>query len=225
MCRTRLAGKVLMVVALVLSTPTSQVSAEDYVPASSGKRFTPLNGPELRVITGATLGVPIFLDVDSAVVRPGVDMNAWVGLDVEWLVFAAGFGLGWTPIDLEQAPDGAGLGRSPATRIYLTTEVRLQVPKAKSVLPYLSGAFDANWWRHQDVNVSTSCNVWYCTTRARFEFAPGFTGKVGMGIKTGERVYLDVGMKFSLSGAGNFFDSTQWWLTPFVGVIYRGDAG
>jgi hypothetical protein len=198
-------------------------TAEDYVPASSGKRYTPIKGPELRFIAGATIGVPIFLDVDHDVVRPGADLFAWLGLDVEWIVFAVGFGASWNPIDLGEASGGEGLGRSPLTRLYLSPEIRLQVPKSDAVLPYLSGAFDANWWRHREVQ-EISCSIWYCATRARFEFAPGFTGKVGLGIKTGKRVYIDVGMKYSLSGAGNFFDSTQWWLTPFVGILYRGDA-
>jgi len=66
--------------ALGLFALTPQASAEDYVPASSGKRYTPVRGPGLRVIAGATLGVPVFLKVDHDVVRPGADMYAWVGL-------------------------------------------------------------------------------------------------------------------------------------------------
>lgn len=224
MSTTSFTNKALLVLALFLLAPVPTASAEDYVPASSGKRFTPIDGPELRVITGASLGVPIFLNVDSAVVRPGVDMNMWVGLDIEWLVFAAGFGVGLNPINLDNVAGGEGLGRSPMTRIYITPEIRFQVPTIKAVLPYLGVAFDANWWKHRE-RTDLSCNFWYCSTRASFEFAAGFSGKIGMGIKTGRRIYIDVGLKYSFTGAGNFFDSTQWWLTPFVGVIYRGDAG
>jgi hypothetical protein len=224
MQRTSFIHWVLLTMALVLFTPTRLASAEDYVPASSGKRFTPVKGPGLRFIAGATFGVPIFFNVDRDVVRPGADMYGWLGLDIGWVVFAAGFGASWNPIDLGEVPGGEGLGKSPLTRLYITPEIRLQVPKAKAVLPYLSGAFDANWWKHREVE-SFSCNRWYCSTRARFQFAPGFTGKVGMGIKVGERIYLDVGMKYSFTGAGNFFDATQWWLTPFLGFMYRSDAG
>ena len=28
-------------------------------------------------------------------------------------------------------------------------------------------------------------------------------------------------MKYSLSGKGNFFLQTRWWLTPYVGVLVR----
>lgn len=214
-----------MAVALLLLAPAPHVSAEEgYVPASSGKRYTPVTGPGLRVIAGATLGVPIFLDVDHNVVRPGADMYAWVGLDIGWLVFAAGFGASWNAIDLGQLPGGEGIARSPLTRLYIEPEIRFQVPKAKAVLPYLSGAFDANWWKYRDVQ-QVSCNFWYCTNRSRFRFAPGFTAKLGIGIKAGQRVYIDIGIKYSFTGAGNFFDSTQKWLTPFVGILYRGDQG
>ena len=208
--------------ALGLFALTPQASAEDYVPASSGKRYTPVRGPGLRVIAGATLGVPVFLKVDHDVVRPGADMYAWVGLDISWLVFAAGFGASWNAIDVGQIPGGEELGRSPLSRLYIEPEIRFQVPRAKAVLPYLSAAFDANWWKYRDVQ-QLSCNFWYCTNRARFTFAPGFTAKLGIGIKTGDRVYIDIGIKYSFTGAGNFFDSTQRWLTPFVGIMYRGD--
>ncbi len=213
-----------LAVALVALSATPRALAEDYVPASSGKRFTPVRGPGLRVIAGATLGVPIFLKVDRDVVRPGADLYAWVGLDIGWLVFAAGFGASWNAIDLGQVPGTDGGGRSPLSRLYIEPEIRFQVPKAKPVLPYISGAFDANWWKYRDVQ-EVSCGFWYCANRARFTFAPGFTGKVGIGIKTGKRIYIDVGVKYSFTGAGNFFDSTQRWVSPFVGVIYRGDAG
>ncbi|MEM8607454.1 MAG: hypothetical protein AAGF92_10125 [Myxococcota bacterium] len=216
----------LMVLSLASSSFVQTASAEKveegYIPASSGKRFTPVLGPELRVITGATVGVPIFLDNDREVVRPGGEMNFWVGLDIGWLVFAGGFGASWTPIDLASVDGGQALGRSPLARLYIQAEVRLQVPVAKAVLPFISGAFDANWWRHRDTQGLT-CDFWYCLDRSRFTFAPGFTGKLGLGIKIGTRVYLDVGSKISLTGTGDFFESSEWFVTPFLGITYRGD--
>ncbi|MEM7436066.1 MAG: hypothetical protein AAF436_12995 [Myxococcota bacterium] len=194
---------------------------QDYVPASSGKRYTPINGPELRVIAGALVGVPIFLDNDRDVVRPGGEMSAWVGLDIGWLVFSGIFGASWTPIDLGAVDGGEGFGRNPLSRIFISPEVRIQVP-AKAAIPYISGTFDANWWRHRDPQ-GLDCGIWYCERRTRFSFAPGFTGKAGLAIRVGERIYLDAGMKASLTGAGSFFDSSEWWLTPFLGITYRGD--
>ena len=197
-------------------------SAEDYVPASSGKRYTPLEGPELRVITGATVGVPLFLDNDRDVVKPGGEMNAWVGLDIGWLVFAQGFGASWTPIDLGAVPGGEGFGQDPLARLFLSTEMRFQIPVYDPLLPFLSAAFDANWWRHRD-SEGLTCDFWYCQSRSSFTFAPGFTAKAGLGIKVGQRIYLDLGSKFSFTGSGNFFQATEWFVTPFLGITYRGD--
>lgn len=211
---------VAAVVATASMKPTS-VDAEDYVPASSGKRFTPIRGPELSFIGGFTVGVPIFLDKDSDVVRPGGDMNGWLGLDMEWVALALGLGASWNPINLNAVEGVEAFGQSPLARLYVSPELRFQVPKAKGVLPYLSGAFDANWFRHK-AGQDFGCGIWYCVPRSRFQFTPGFTGKVGMGIKVGQQVYVDIGMKYSLSAAGNFFQSPEWWLTPFVGVLYRG---
>lgn len=223
MRRLSISGWVALLLALSFVQAASADRIEEgYVPASSGQRFTPVRGPELRVITGASVGVPIFLDNDRDVVRPGGEMNAWVGLDIGWLVFAGGFGANWIPIDLGSVEGGEALGRSPLARLYLQTEVRFQVPVSKAVLPFLSGAFDANWWRHRDVGDLT-CPFWYCTGRSRFTFAPGFTGKAGIGIRAGERIYVDVGAKLSLTGTGDFFLSTEWFVTPFIGITYRGD--
>ena len=211
----------LFALLLNLGTPVARAYEEDYVPASSGKRYTPLKGPELRAITGFFLGVPIFLN-NRDVVRPGGDFNFWVGLDIGWLAFIGGFGASWNPIDLDGVAGNDSLGRSPLTRLYISPEIRLQVPKSKKVLPYVSGGFDANWWKHREVS-TIACDFWYCSNPASFQFTPGFTGKVGMAIKGGSRVYVDLGMKYSMSGAGNFFEEVEWWLTPFVGVLYRGD--
>ncbi|MGB5811838.1 MAG: hypothetical protein WBG86_14970, partial [Polyangiales bacterium] len=176
----------------------------------------------LRVITGLTAGVPIVLDTDSDVVRPGGDMFGWVGLDIGWMVFATGFGASWNAINLNALEGGDEFGRSPLARLYISPEIRFQVPVAKAVLPYLSGAFDANWFRYRATDLA--CEFWYCFGRSRFSFTPGFTAKIGMGIRVAERIFVDVGTKLSMSGAGDFFDSTQWWVTPYVGVIYRGTA-
>ena len=54
----------------------------------------------------------------------------------------------WTPIDLKGYIDEMGVsgGQSPVTRLYFFPEVRFQVPNDSPVLPYLTGAFDVNWW-------------------------------------------------------------------------------
>jgi len=89
------------------------------------------------------------------------------------------------------------------------------------VLPYVTGAFDANIWSFEPLGAG--CGWYYCREDGRGQFAPGFTGKAGLAIHLKRAMYLDVGFQYSMSGKGRFFERTQWWMEPFVGFIYRGD--
>jgi hypothetical protein len=176
----------------------------------------------LRFQGGAEVGVPIFLDVPRDVVRPGASVTGWGGLDIGWFVFEMGFGLHWTLIQTDNVEEFIRTdGIQPLIRIHFSPGIRLQVPTIDAVLPYITGVFDANLWQFEAYG--NECPWYYCRDESRAQFAPGFTGKVGLGIHLKGHMYLDVGMKYSMSGQGNFFDRQQWWLEPFVGFIYRGD--
>lgn len=176
----------------------------------------------LRFQGGAEAGVPIFLDVDSNVVKPGASLTGWGGLDIGWFVFEMGFGLHWTLIDTDNVEEFIRTdGIQPLIRIHFSPGIRLQVPTIDRVLPYVTGVFDANLWQFEAFG--NECVWYYCRDNSRAQFAPGFTGKVGLGIRLKGRIYLDVGMKYSMSGKGNFFNQQEWWLEPFIGFIYRGD--
>ena len=112
-------------------------------------------------------------------------------------------------------------GRSPLTRIHLTVpEVRFQVPDLKVVLPYLSFAFDMNFWNFRETAVG--CGYWYCSTYAVYRFTPGFTGRAGVGFNIkNSGVHIDVGFQYSFTGKGNFFQESGWWLAPYAGVLVR----
>jgi hypothetical protein len=177
---------------------------------------------QLRFQGGAEAGVPIFLNVDRNVVKPGASLTGWGGADIGWVVFEMGFGLQWQIINTDAVPQFIRTnGRQPLIRIHFSPGVRFQVPNLDAVLPYITGAFDANLWQFEAFG--DECPWYYCRDEGRARFAPGFTGKVGMGIHLKGAIFLDVGMKYSLSGPGNFFNNTEWWLTPFIGFIYRGD--
>lgn len=177
---------------------------------------------QLRFQGGAEAGVPIFLNVDRDVVRPGASITGWGGADIGWVVFDLGFGLHWQIINTDAVPEFIRTnGRQPLIRIHFSPGVRIQVPTLDAVLPYITGAFDANLFQFEAFG--NECPWYYCRDEGRARFTPGFTGKVGIGIHLKGAVFLDVGMKYSLSGPGNFFNQTEWWLTPFIGFIYRGD--
>jgi hypothetical protein len=162
------------------------------------------------------------LDVNRDAVRPGASLTGWGGFDIGWVVFDFAFGLHWTMINTDAVPEFVTPnGLQPLIRIHFSPGVRFQVPTIDAVLPYVTGAFDANMWQFEAFG--DDCAFYYCREESRARFAPGFTGKVGLGIHLKNAIYLDVGMKYSLSGPGEFFDRTEWWLEPFVGFIYRGD--
>lgn len=171
---------------------------------------------------GFNLGVPVFLDVDSNVVRPGADLHAYGGYDIGYVMFGLDLGAMWTPIDLNRVPEvppGINPGRSPVTRLYFSPEVRVQVPNKSPILPYLAAAFDVNWWRFKETGFA--CGYWYCTQVKVFRFTPGFTGKFGVAFRAGSGTYIDLGIKYSYSGAGDFFLRKQQWVTPYLGFLLR----
>ena len=176
-------------------------------------------GLEVGFTWGLSIGVPIVLDVPRDVVRPGANLNFFGGADFGFFVIGGNAGLQWTPVDLNSVPGVSG--RKPLTRIYLTLpEVRFQVPGLKVVLPYISGAFDMNFWNFAETSVG--CGYWYCSTYSVYRFTPGFTGKAGAAFQIKQSgVHIDVGFQYSFTGKGNFFDQTGWWLSPFVGVLVR----
>ena len=153
---------------------------------------------------------------------PISDLHAFGGYDIGYVMFGLDLGAMWTPIDLNKVadrPPGVDGGRSPVTRLYFSPEVRVQVPNKSPILPYLGATFDVNWWRFKETAVA--CNYWYCTQVKVFRFTPGFTGKFGIAFRVSQGSYIDLGIKYSLSGAGKFFSRKEQWVTPYFGVLMR----
>ncbi|MGB5285052.1 MAG: outer membrane beta-barrel protein [Polyangiales bacterium] len=177
----------------------------------------------LRFQGGVEVGVPIFFDVDHEIVKPGASFAGWAGFDIGWVVFDFALGLQWTPIDTNKVPGAfSRTGLEPLVRLSFSPGVRFQIPIFDAVLPYVTGAFDANLWSF--AALGGTCAWYYCRNDSRGQFAPGFSGKAGVGIHLKGSMYLDVGFQYSMSGKGNFFERQQWWAEPFIGFIYRGDS-
>ncbi|MBW2375741.1 MAG: hypothetical protein JRF55_07045 [Deltaproteobacteria bacterium] len=120
-----------LLLALALFSLASSASAQD-------RRV------ELRFQGGVNLGVPIFLDVDRDIVKPGLSFTGWGGFDIGWVVFDFGLGLQWTGIDTNNIPDvQQPSGSEPLIRWNFSPGVRFQVPNVEAVLPYREG-----WPRH-----------------------------------------------------------------------------
>jgi hypothetical protein len=171
---------------------------------------------------GFNIGVPIWLDVDTSVVRPGADLHFFGGYDMGYAMFGIDLGAMWTPIDLNGAPGvppGTNPGRNPLTRLYFAPEVRVQVPNESPILPYVAMTFDINWWHFKETGIA--CNYWYCTQVNVFRFTPGFTAKVGIAFRIKQGAHIDLGAKYSLSGPGDFFTRREQWFTPYLGFYFR----
>ena len=171
---------------------------------------------------GFTVGVPLFLDVDRDIVRPGADLQFFGGYDIGYAMFGVNLGVSWNPINLNNVPNlpaGVRPGRDPLTRLYLAPEVRVQAPNSSRFMPYAAMTFDVNWWRFRETAIA--CNVWYCTSVAVFRFTPGFTAKLGIALKVRGGGYVDVGVKYSFTGPGDFFNDREQWVTPYVGFLVR----
>ncbi|MEM9727045.1 MAG: hypothetical protein AAF997_00570 [Myxococcota bacterium] len=171
---------------------------------------------------GVTIGVPIWLDIDRDIVRPGADLQFFGGYDIGYAMFGLNLGVSWNPINLNRVPNlppNLDPGRDPLTRLYFAPEVRVQVPNPTPLLPYLAATFDVNWWRFRETTVA--CNVWYCTSVAVFRFTPGFTAKAGIALRLRGGKHIDLGLKYSLTGPGDFFNRREQWITPYVGFLIR----
>jgi len=171
---------------------------------------------------GFNIGVPLFLNVDKEVIRPGADLHFFGGYDMGYVMFGVDLGAMWTPIDANKIsglPPGENPGRSPITRLYVGPEVRVQVPNKSPVLPYLAATFDINWWHFRETGFY--CGFWSCTDVKIFRFTPGFTAKVGIAFRVKQGAHIDLGFKYSYSGAGDFFLRREQWITPYLGFFFR----
>ncbi|MGB5811182.1 MAG: hypothetical protein WBG86_11665 [Polyangiales bacterium] len=206
--------------------PTPPPAPPDMVEAPPPQMAPSLPPQEKGLEVGFTwalqIGVPIFLDVDRDIVRPGADISFFGAADFDWFSVGGAFGFGWTPIDLNgQVIDGIRFsGRSPLSRVFMSVpEFRFQVPNLGVAFPYISGALDLNWWNFRETGIE--CGFYWCNQFSVYRFTPGFTGRVGMGFRARGGFYVDVGLRYSLSGKGDFFLQKEWWLTPYVGVMLR----
>lgn len=227
--RTTLMAGVISAIAFA----ASQSAAQDYSYPTPPPQNAPYSPPPAEPAPppvkahrgpqgGFNIGVPIWLDVDTNVVRPGADLHFFGGYDIGYAMFGIDLGAMWTPIRLNRIPNlppGSSVDRSPLTRLYVAPEVRVQVPNKSPLVPYLAATFDINWWRFRETTLA--CGYWYCSQVKVFRFTPGFTAKLGIAFHIKQGAHIDLGMKYSLSGPGDFFVRREQWLTPYLGFLIR----
>jgi hypothetical protein len=189
--------------------------------------YTPPLRPPGRMFGSFDLGVPVVLDVDRSLIRPGANLHAQGGLDLGYVALFLHGGWRWIPVDFDRAsddhPEYAGEGRDPLKNPYFGFGVRVQVPNRSRVIPYLSASVDFNWWnfRESDVACGGGYYYWYCNDYNVYKFTPGFSGRLGSLVHVRHGVYADFGLGVSMSLEGDFFDRNEVWFEPFIGIAYR----
>jgi hypothetical protein len=189
--------------------------------------YTPPLRPPGRMFGSFDLGVPVVLDVDRALIRPGANLHAQGGLDLGYVALFLHGGWRWIPVDFDRAsddhPEYAGEGRDPLKNPYFGFGVRVQVPNRSRLIPYLSASVDFNWWnfRESDVACAGGYYYWYCNDYNVYTFTPGFSGRLGSLVHVRHGVYADFGLGVSMSLEGDFFDRNEVWFEPFLGIAYR----
>lgn len=178
------------------------------VPKQDRRRTRP------SAVMGIQGGVPIFVgsDVDRNVVRPGGSFTFLTGADLGY--FAPEIGVGY----MANRIDPSNVSSTPLQRVNLGIGGRLQVPNASVLIPYLSAAFAAQWWKFD--TFAGGCSF-ACPTGSGFRFAPGLNFRVGTTITISRSVAIDIGLGYSLSFQGNgVFTQNRNWIEPSFGFRF-----
>jgi len=176
---------------------------------------------------GLDVGVPIMLDVDRNLIRPGGNIHFQGGVDIGYLGFFAHGGWRGIPVDFERAaehghPEYEGEGRDHLSNLYFGFGLMGQLPNRTRFLPYLSASFDFNFWHFRETAVACGgYYYWVCNDYSVYKFTPGFTGRVGTAFDVAGGWYLDAGLGMAMTFEGQFFDDKEVWLEPFAGMSYR----
>jgi hypothetical protein len=210
-----------------LSRAPSASAQEELDPAWGESPYASPSRLTRHMFGGVDLGVPVILDTDRDLVRPGVNLHVQGGVDFEYIAAFIHGGFRWVPLDFENASDTAhpeyeGIERSPLKNGYFGLGLRLQLPNRSRVLPYVSSSFDFNFWNfHEDELVCTGYYYWWCAEKDVYRFTPGFSGRAGVAVQLRGSLYIDVGAGLSMSFEGDFFDRNEKWVEPYLGITQR----
>lgn len=155
--------------------------------------------------TGFHLGVPVFLTAEADV-DPGFAMAGRWGFVAGIVVPEIHVGWQANSVDGDDVLDALNLGFG----------VRLRMDNTSVVTPFLSAAFDMNFW-HFTGSDEVVCG-YYCETRENYGFSPGFSGIAGLAIGLSRRVSLDLGIRVATTFEAGIMDQSEVWVTPLFGL-------
>jgi len=175
-------------------------------PDFDAPRFPDRNSPGRHSVeTGFHLGVPVFLTADSDV-DPGFAMGGRIGFVAGFVV--PEFGIAWQGNSVD--------GEDTLDAMMLSFGARLRMNNSSSVTPFISGAFDMNFWHFTGSDELVCRN--YCEVREDYGFSPGVSGVAGLALSLSPRVSFDVGLRVAATFAAGILDEAELWLTPQVGL-------
>ena len=174
------------------------------------------------MVTQLHMGVPLLLDVDREVIRPGANLG--LRLSVASRFFGGGVHASyqWIPVESgARDPEFQTAGRTPLERAAFGAFVSLDGSNRSAFTPYLQGGFDAQLWRFDESEIV--CDFWSCTSAGAHRFAPALSGRLGgkFALAAKRHVFLDVGCETALSFKGSFFTARRGALMPYFGVGLR----
>lgn len=171
-----------------------------------------------RTQNSVWLEVPMFLNVNTDVVRPGFGLAARIGMRIKnFVVPGIGLGASWNPIDLGGDPSTLSTARDPLSHVYFNLGLQFQYENDKFT-PYAVVALDFNFWHLWDTGYS--CGLWYCYGYDSYRYTPGLTARIGGSLTVNPRMSIDIGLRVGWSGEGNFFESRETYLAPYLGATF-----
>lgn len=169
------------------------------------------------------MGSPIWLT--NSPLDPGFEVELRSGMKIKSWVPEVGIGARWNWFNVDKIREQYPGVSTPnlfagenLTGIWLSLGVRYE-PELKSskIQPYISLAFDANLWGFS-YETTEVCGFWSCGTVRQYDFAPGFSSRVGVRIQPNPAIGIDLGAKPAMTFQGWAFENTQAWIEPYAGL-------
>jgi hypothetical protein len=171
------------------------------------------------------MGSPIWLT--NTPFDPGFEVEMRSGIKIKSFVPEVGVGARWNWFNvdkLEQQFPGVNNPNRYAgenlTGLWLSLGIRFEPELPSAVIqPYVSLAFDANLWGFS-YETTEVCGFWSCGTVRQYDFAPGFSGRVGVRIHPTPSIGIDLGAKPAMTFQGWAFENTHAWIEPYAGATF-----
>lgn len=169
------------------------------------------------------MGSPIWLT--NSPLDPGFEVEVRSGLKIQSWVPEVGVGARWNWFNVDKLREQFPTIIAPnqfagenLTGIWVSLGVRFE-PELKNskIQPYVSLAFDANLWGFS-YETTEICGFWSCGTVREYDFAPGFSSRVGIRIQPNPAIGIDLGAKPAMTFQGWAFQSTHAWIEPYAGL-------